>query len=90
MDVRPDTRVLNVTPDQGPISYFKDDDRAVTVPFDYKANASVAVLARQLADLGDLPDRPGWHAVRPAPGFRIWTDDYSNVLGAILRKRSGG
>jgi hypothetical protein len=72
---------------QGLVAYFKDDDRAASVPFDYKANASVAVLARRLADLGDLPNRPGWHAINPVPDIRIWTDDYSNVLGAILRKR---
>jgi hypothetical protein len=75
---------------QGLVAYFKDDDRAASVPFDYKANASVAVLARRLADLGDLPNRPGWHAINPVPNIRIWTDDYSNVLGAILRKRFGG
>jgi hypothetical protein len=59
------------------------------VPLDYKANASVAVLARRRTDLGELPDRPGWHEVKPVPDIRIWTDDYSNVLGAILRKRFG-
>jgi hypothetical protein len=75
---------------QGLVAYFKDDNRAASVPFDYKANASVAVLARRLADLGDLPDQPGWHAIKPVPDVRIWTDDYSNVLGAILRKRFGG
>ena len=75
---------------QGLVAYFKDDDRAASVPFDYKANASVAVLARRLADLGDLPNQPGWHAIDPVPDIRIWTDDYSNVLGAILRKRFGG
>ena len=39
---------------QGLAAAFKDDDRALTVPFDYKANASVAVLAHRRADLGDL------------------------------------
>ena len=57
------------------------------VPLDYKANASVAVLARRRADLGELPSQPGWHESKPDPAIRIWTDDYSNVLGAILRKR---
>jgi hypothetical protein len=75
---------------EGLVAYFKDDERAATVPFDYKANASVAVLARQLADLGDLPNLPGWHGIKPVPDIRVWTDDYSNVLGAILRKRLGG
>jgi hypothetical protein len=27
--------------------------------------------------------------ITPATGTRIWTDDYSNVLDAILRKRFG-
>jgi spermidine synthase len=75
---------------EGLVAFGKDDDRAITVPFDYKTSASVAVLARKRSDLGDLPDRPAWHALNPAPGTRIWTDDYSNVLGAILHKRFGG
>jgi hypothetical protein len=75
---------------EGLVAFGKDDDRAITVPFDYKTAASVAVLARKRSDLGDLPDRPGWHVIKPVPGTRIWTDDYSNVLGAILRKRFGG
>jgi hypothetical protein len=82
--------VAAVAAAQGLVAYFKDDDRATAVPFDYKANASVAVLARKPADLGDLPNRPGWHEIRPVPDIRIWTDDYSNVLGAILRKRFRG
>jgi spermidine synthase len=72
---------------QGLVAIFKDDDRPLTVPLDYKANASVAVLARRSADLGKLPIRLGWHERKPDPDIRIWTDDYSNVLGAILRKR---
>ena len=73
---------------QGLVAVFKDDDRTLTVPLDYKANASVAVLARRRADLGELPSRPGWRERKADPDIRIWTDDYSNVLGAILRKRS--
>jgi hypothetical protein len=70
---------------QGLVATFKDDDRAITVPPDYKANASVAVLARRRADLGELAIKPGWQERKPDPGIRIWTDDYSNVPGAILR-----
>jgi uncharacterized membrane protein len=81
--------VAAVAAAEGLVAYFKDDYRTPTVPFDYRASASVAALARRRADLGDLPDRPGWHEIKPAPGLRIWIDDYSNVLGAILRKRFG-
>ncbi len=52
-------------------------------------NALVAALARKSADLGDLPSRPGWQKVEPDPGVAAWTDDYSNIFGAILRKKLG-
>jgi hypothetical protein len=52
-------------------------------------NAIVAVMARQTADLGDLPARQGWREIKPDPGLPAWTDDYSNILGAILRKKLG-
>jgi spermidine synthase len=74
---------------EGLAAYFKDDDRPAAVPFDYKANSSVAVLARNSSDLGDLPKQAGWHTAAPIADVRIWTDDYSNILGAILRKRFG-
>jgi hypothetical protein len=73
--------------DQKLTAFFKDDNRPPAVPFDYKANSSVAVLARNRADLGDLPQQSGWHQIDPVPSVSIWTDDYSNILGAILRKR---
>jgi spermidine synthase len=81
--------VAAVAAAEGVVAFGKDDDRAVTEPFDYKTAASVAVLGRDRSDLGDLPDRTGWHLIKPARDTRIWTDDYSNVLGAILRKRFG-
>jgi hypothetical protein len=81
--------VAAVAAAEGVVAFGKDDDRPVTDPFDYKTAASVAVLARQRSDLGDLPARPGWRLIAPGASTRIWTDDYSNVLGAILRKRFG-
>jgi hypothetical protein len=75
---------------EGLVAFRRDDDRPPAVPFDYKELASVVVLARRSADLGDLPDQHGWYEMRPVPGVRVWTDDYSNVLGAILRQQFGG
>ena len=74
---------------EGLVAYHKQDDRPAAVPFDYKANASLAALARRRGDLGDLPDRAGWHELKLVPGVSAWTDDYSNILGAIFRKRFG-
>jgi hypothetical protein len=74
----------------GLMTYLKQDTRPDTVPTDYKMNAIVAALARQPGALGDLPRRPGWREIKPAANVPAWTDDYSNILGAILRKKLGG
>jgi spermidine synthase len=45
-------------------------------------SSSVAAVARSNADLAQLT-KAGWEARRPTTA-RVWTDDYSNVLGAVL------
>lgn len=42
-----------------------------------------AVLARDEKDLGSLARDPRWQAVRAAASSRAWTDDYSNLVGAL-------
>jgi hypothetical protein len=74
---------------EGLVTFLKEDRRPDAVPNDFKMNALVAVLARNRRDLGDLPSRPGWHEVKPDPRVPAWTDDYSNIFGAIVRKKLG-
>jgi hypothetical protein len=73
---------------EGLVAIAKVDDRANDTAVDYRSNALVAVLARSVDDLGDLPNRPGWVAIRTARAVP-WTDDYSDVLGALLRMKLG-
>jgi hypothetical protein len=47
---------------------------------------SVAVLARTEADLGSLASDPRWRPLA-ANGTAPWTDDYSDILSAILRRQ---
>jgi hypothetical protein len=81
--------VAAVAADEGLVTFLKQDDRPPAVPEDFKMNATVAALARKSADLGDLSQRPGWREIKPNSGVPAWTDDYSNILGAILRKKLG-
>ena len=74
---------------EGLIAYDRQDDRANEFTSDYRANAEVVALARNTGDLGDLPLRQGWHKLVPPPSVDAWTDDYSDVLHAILRKTFG-
>ena len=52
----------------------------------FHAAAEVAALARDASDFGVLGRAGGWKSAPVGPGFRTWTDDYSNVLGAILAR----
>jgi hypothetical protein len=40
-------------------------------------------MARADEDLGPIPQNPDWEEVPPRAGRRVWTDDYSNVIGAL-------
>jgi len=75
---------------EGLTAYFKQDDQANNFLADYHANAAIVVLSRSPSDLGDLPSQRGWHRLDPTPNVAEWTDDYSDVLHAILRKKFGG
>ena len=50
-------------------------------------SSDVMVLARSQAALAPLDADPRWRRVDAPPG-RAWTDDYTNVIGALLEKRS--
>ena len=40
-------------------------------------------IARDPRDLAALPSEEGWVQLPPASRAKLWTDDYSNVLGAL-------
>jgi hypothetical protein len=39
-------------------------------------------------NLGDLPAQPGWNRLDPN-ARTAWTDDYANILGAVLDRKLG-
>jgi SAM-dependent methyltransferase len=52
-----------------------------------KRQSRWVLLARDEADFGALRDDPAWQPLTAPPGWRTWTDDYSNLLGVF---RPGG
>jgi len=64
----------------------KRDPKAPDFNKTFHARAEIAVLAKSETDFGALSAATGWTAPSPAPGFRTWTDDYSDIVGAIWRK----
>ena len=45
----------------------------------------IAVVARNEADFGVLAKSEFWPVRERDPRQRVWTDDYSNIVGALLR-----
>jgi len=70
---------------EGLVTFSKADENANQFMTDFHAAALVAVLARNEADLGSLPGSAGWRKVDSA--VEPWTDDYSDIIGAIVRKK---
>jgi predicted membrane-bound spermidine synthase len=73
----------------GLVGLLREDLMGEPVSVQFKAASSVMALARDGADLRDLAARPGWKPLAPSAAVAPWTDDYSNVLGAMLRRKLG-
>ena len=53
---------------------------------EYIFSTDVVVSAREEADVGSLASSENWSEREPTDGQRVWTDDYSNILGAVYRR----
>src|SRR6201996_1129919 len=53
---------------------------------EYIFATDVVVSAREEADVGKLASSDKWAETEPTEGERVWTDDYSNILGAVYRR----
>jgi len=53
---------------------------------EYIFATDVVVSARAEADVGRLASSDKWEQTDPTWNQRVWTDDYSNVLGAVYRR----
>ena len=57
---------------------------------EYIFSTSVVVSAREEADVGALGSSDKWALTEAEDHQRVWTDDYSNVLGAVWRRLRDG
>jgi hypothetical protein len=56
---------------------------------EYKMVGTVTAVARNDADFAGLATSKFWPVEAPDPKQWVWTDDYSNVAGALIRKYWG-
>jgi hypothetical protein len=57
---------------------------------EYIFATDVVVSAHEEADVGNLASSENWTETEPTEGQRVWTDDYSNILGAVYRRLKDG
>jgi spermidine synthase len=51
----------------------------------YRYSSAVVAAARDDKDFGTLVSKGEWIEVKPDPRQWVWTDDYSNIIGAMIR-----
>ncbi len=80
--------VASVGATEGLSTLVKTDRNHTDFTVDLRAAAMVAVLARNEANFGALRGGEGWEETK-AGAVAPWTDDYSDIIGAIMRKKFG-
>jgi hypothetical protein len=66
--------------------YSEDTNRDA----EYIFSTTVVVSAREEADVGSLASSDKWALTEAEDHHRVWTDDYSNILGAVWRRLRNG
>ena len=77
--------------DLGLVALMRHGGTTASVQDSFKTPARVVALARNEKDLRALAAIPGWRRLEPS-NWRVWSDDYSNILAAMLaglREKSG-
>jgi hypothetical protein len=57
---------------------------------DYIFATDVVVSAREEADVGKIASSKQWEETEADDRVRVWTDDYSNIIGACYRRLKDG
>jgi hypothetical protein len=70
---------------EGLVAFSKSQPPTDMTDDKWRAPADVVAFAWDVRDLGDLPDRPGWR--RLDSSVTPWTDDYADILSAILDRQ---
>ncbi|HKU07830.1 MAG TPA: fused MFS/spermidine synthase [Bradyrhizobium sp.] len=57
---------------------------------EYIFSTTVVISAREEADVGKLASSDKWTLTEAEDNQRVWTDDYSNIVGALWRRLRDG
>jgi hypothetical protein len=80
--------VVGIAAANGLKSWHYDEDS--NRESEYIFPTDVVVSAREAADVGKLASSDLWEETAADQSQRVWTDDYSNILGAVYRRLRDG
>jgi hypothetical protein len=75
--------VASLASDAGLSCLTREEQRRAPVRVPGKIPSHWAVMAERPTALARLAADPRWHPCRRSPGERVWTDDFSNIVGAL-------
>src|SRR5258708_24119245 len=70
----------------GAVARVNDGSDIVENMREYLFVGTVVIVARDHQDFGALADSPYWPLQQLDPNQWDWTDDYSNIVGAVIRQ----
>jgi hypothetical protein len=76
--------VANIAAANGAVTRLSDSDTGEDDD-NYKFSSTVAAVARSEPEFAALAGSEDWQPTPPDPSLRTWTDDYSNIIGAMIR-----
>ena len=76
--------VADLAADAGVVAWVRSDQPSRAALAGYRSPSSWIALARRAEDLAPLLADPQWIRLQGRPGARPWTDDFSNLLSALL------
>jgi hypothetical protein len=78
--------VTGIAAANGAVTRLNDGSDFTENVGEYLFTGTVAAVAREDRDFGDLVWSKYWPAQTPDPHQWVWTDDYSNIFGAVVRQ----
>ncbi len=78
--------VAGIAAANGAITRLNDGNDVDETFHPYKFAGTVTAVARREEDFGPLAQSREWKVVTPDPKQWVWTDDYSNIIGSLLRQ----
>jgi hypothetical protein len=81
--------VAGIAAAKGAHARVNDGSDVQEMPDEYLYVGTVVAVARTEEDFGALAQSPYWPERAVDPAQWVWTDDYSNMLGALIRQIRG-